>query len=327
MAYSAAAMYCAGVCIDLVDGVIPGGGSGFSLVPDLIALAFLPFIVVLGPRLPRWALASLGPVGVALIAFALSTVPAAGDGAVLYMWPVLWMVFFFALPGALSIVACIAIAHGVVLLSLGSPSGYRDRWVDVMASVCVVAAFVLMLTRRNEQLQARLSDEARTDALTGLLNRRGFDERATVELAHALRDGGSLALVAFDVDYFKRVNDEWGHETGDRVLARVGAVLAGNARDIDVLARVGGEEFVALLPGADSADAATFTERIRTAIAASDAAGLPTVRVSAGVAAAVTPPSIATLLERADSALYAAKRAGRDQTVVAESQRLGLSAA
>jgi diguanylate cyclase (GGDEF)-like protein len=315
MVYTAAALYSAAVLIDLIEGFLRGGPN-FSLVPGLIALAIVPVLLAVGPRLPRSALAPLGPIGVALIAAALATVPGAGDGAVLYMWPVLWTVFFFGLPGAISIVACIGVAHGLVLGSLSSRSGYVDRWVDVMVSVSVVAAVVLMLTRRNDELLARLAGEARTDTLTGLLNRRGFEERASVELAHARREGHAIAVVSFDVDYFKRVNDEWGHEMGDRVLARLGAVLNSQSRDVDVVARIGGEEFVVLLPGTDSADADAFTQRIRRALAAADASELPTVRVSAGVASAIAPENVEPLLHRADSALYAAKRAGRDRTVI-----------
>jgi diguanylate cyclase (GGDEF)-like protein len=106
------------------------------------------------------------------------------------------------------------------------------------------------------------------------------------------------------------------------VLARLGALLAANCREIDVVARVGGEEFVVLLPSSDSADAHEYMERIRRALAAGDAPGLPTVRVSAGIATAVAPANVEELLERADSALYAAKRGGRDRVVVAEPVRI-----
>jgi len=132
-----------------------------------------------------------------------------------------------------------------------------------MVSVLVVATVVLMLVERNEDLLARLAGEARTDTLTGLLNRRGFDERASLELAHANRNGQSIALASFDLDHFKHINDEWGHETGDRVLTRTGEVLTANSRNIDIAARFGGEEFVVLLPGSDSGDADAFTQRIR----------------------------------------------------------------
>jgi diguanylate cyclase (GGDEF)-like protein len=324
MAYTAAAMYGAAVLIDLIE-VSVRGGPGVSVVPGLVALAIVPALAAVGPRLPRWALAPLGPIGVGLIASALATVPAAGDGAVLYVWPVLWTVFFFGLPGAISIVACVGVAHGLVLLSLPPPSGYVDRWVDVTISISVVAAVVLMLTRRNDELLGRLADEARTDKLTGLLNRRGFEERASVELAHARRAGHAIAVVSFDIDYFKRVNDEWGHETGDRVLAHLGAVLSGQCRDVDVVARIGGEEFVVLLPATNSADGDVFTQRIRRALAAADPSGLPTVRVSAGVASAIAPENVDPLLHRADSALYAAKRAGRDRTVISRDTEAALA--
>ncbi len=315
MTYTAAAMYGAAVLDAAIEGLLPGDPS-FALAPALVALPLVALILLLGPRLARWALAPLGPLGVGLIAYAVATTPGAGDGAVLYMWPVLWTTFFFGRRGAASIVACVGVAHVLTLLSLSSASSYPGRWVDVMVSVCVVAAVTLMLVNRNEQLLARLTREARTDELTGLLNRRGFDERALIELARVRRNDQSIALVMFDLDHFKHVNDEWGHDVGDRVLARTGAVLAESSRDIDVVARFGGEEFLVLLPESDSIDAEAFAERVRLALAEGASSGLPAVQVSAGVDASSTIGDVETLLRRADTALYDAKRAGRDRTVV-----------
>ncbi len=184
-----------------------------------------------------------------------------------------------------------------------------------MVCVCVVAGVVLRLVERNELLLAQLEGEARTDTLTGLLNRRGFNERARLELAHARREGRPIALATFDLDYFKRINDEWGHETGDRVLARTGLLLRTQSREIDVTARIGGEEFAVLLPGSDSIDADAFTQRVRAALAERDPSGLPDVRVSAGILATEEPRDIEDMLRGADTALYRAKRGGRDQTV------------
>jgi diguanylate cyclase (GGDEF)-like protein len=321
LAYTAAGIFGGGAFVGLIEGLIPGGPS-YSFLPGLGALVIVTFLLAVGPRLPRWGLAPLGPIGAGLIAYALSSSPGAGDGAVLYMWPVLWTAFFFGVRGAISIVACIGVAHGLALLSLPADSGFFDRWVDVMVSVCVVAAVVHVLANRNDELLARLAGEARTDKLTGLLNRRGFEERAAIELAHARREGHSIAVVAFDIDYFKRINDEWGHETGDQVLARLGAVLATHSRDVDVVARIGGEEFVVLLASSDSADADVFTQRIRRRLAEADTSALPAVHVSAGVAAALAPTNVEALLLRADSALYAAKRAGRDRTVISENEEV-----
>jgi diguanylate cyclase (GGDEF)-like protein len=187
-----------------------------------------------------------------------------------------------------------------------------------MASGSVVAAVVLMLLHRNRLLIDQLADDARTDALTGVFNRRGFDERARIELARARRDRDAIAVVTFDIDFFKRVNDEWGHQIGDMVLARLGAILKAEARDLDVVARFGGEEFVVLLPSCDSACAEVFATRIRAVLAAQDPGALPTVRVSAGVTASIAPEDLNTLLRAADAAMYEAKRAGRDRTVVVE---------
>jgi diguanylate cyclase (GGDEF)-like protein len=324
LAYTAAGIYGGGAFVGLIEGLIPGGPS-YSIVPGLGAAVVVTFLLAVGPRLPRWGLAPFGPIGAVLIAYALATSPGAGDGAVLYMWPVLWTAFFFGLRGAISIAACIGVGHGLALLALPAESGFFDRWVDVMVSVCVVAAVVHVLASRNDELLARLAGDARTDKLTGLLNRRGFDERAAIELVHARREDRSIAIAAFDIDYFKRINDEWGHETGDRVLARLGAVLVAHSREIDVVARIGGEEFVVLLRGSNSADAEGFTERIRCAFGADNGSAVPGVRVSAGVAAERAPGTIEDLLLRADSALYVAKRSGRDRTVVSGREKTVLA--
>ena len=175
---------------------------------------------------------------------------------------------------------------------------------------------VLTLVRHNDEMLESLQSEARTDALTGLLNRRGFDERAALELARARREDACIALAAFDLDHFKRINDEWGHEVGDRVLIWTAEILASEARDIDVVARFGGEEFVVLLPGADTEEAQGFAERVRHRLAVDGEPGLPAARASAGIRSARAPGSVDELLQGADSALYAAKRAGRDRAVV-----------
>jgi diguanylate cyclase (GGDEF)-like protein len=315
MALTAAAMYGGAALDGAVEGLIPGDPS-FAVAPVIVAGVIVSLLILAGPRLPIAALSLLGPLGVVLIAVALAGTPGAGDGAVLYMWPVLWSTFFFGRRGAIAIVACVGVAHAIVLLELPAAGSYPGRWVDVMVSVIVVAAVVLALLRRNDQLLVELTAEARTDALTGLLNRRGFDERASLELARSRRDGSSIAIAAFDLDHFKRVNDEWGHEVGDRVLIHTAQVLAAEAREIDVVARFGGEEFVALLPGADTAAAHAFAERVRDVLAGERFSRLPTVRISAGVLSARAPATVDELLRGADSALYAAKRGGRDRAVI-----------
>ena len=315
MAYTAAAMYGGAALDAAIEGLLPGDPR-FALAPAIAAAVVVALLVAFGPRLPRVVLAMLGPLGVGLIAAALAQTPGAGDGAVLYVWPVLWMTFYFGRRGAILSLVCIGAAHAIVLLEVPPASSFPGRWIDVMVASGVVAAVVLTLVRHNDEMLTSLQNEARTDALTGLLNRRGFDERASLELARARREGASVALAVFDLDYFKRINDEWGHEVGDRVLIRTAEVLVTGAREIDVVARFGGEEFVVLLPGTDGEQAQLFAERVRAALDVPSADGLPMARISAGIRSARAPITVEELLQGADTALYAAKRSGRDRAIV-----------
>lgn len=325
MAYTAAAIYGIAGVDGVVEGFLPGDPP-FSLLPVVVVLVLFGGLMALGPRLPRRTLGLLGPLGVALIAYALATSPGPGDGAVLYALPVFWTTFFFGRRGAVAIIACVAVAHAIALFALPAVDAYPGRWVDVMVSVSGVAFVVVVLERRNELLLARLAGEARTDPLTGLLNRRGFDEHAERELAHAGREGRSIALVTFDIDHFKAINDRFGHVVGDRVLVHMARLLADESRRIDVAARLGGEEFAVLMPGSDQAGAVAFAERVRHALAATDHPDLPEVRVSAGITVTAKALGVETILERGDYALYAAKRGGRDRAVAFDGPDLSLVA-
>ena len=180
------------------------------------------------------------------------------------------------------------------------------------------------LARRNRAL-VDLSEQLRalstTDALTGLPNRRAFDERLQAEIARANRHGAPLALVMIDLDHFKALNDRFGHQVGDAVLSTVGAVLGSERRLGDLAARYGGEEFVAILPHADEDAAQAWAERVRARIAgtAVDVDGqLARVTASFGVAAArPEDEDKASLVAAADQALYQAKARGRDRVAVA----------
>lgn len=157
---------------------------------------------------------------------------------------------------------------------------------------------------------------AREDPLTRLPNRRALDEALAREVARAGRTGGRLAAIVLDVDRFKRVNDAHGHAAGDAVLAAVAARAAAALPAGGLLARLGGEEFAVLLPGAGLAEAADAAERIRAAVAARpvEAAGRTlAITVSLGCAALAPGEVGPSLLARADDRLYAAKAAGRDR--------------
>ncbi|WP_169804894.1 GGDEF domain-containing protein [Sphingomonas asaccharolytica] len=171
-----------------------------------------------------------------------------------------------------------------------------------------------------EQACDALERVSRTDPLTGLANRRQRDSRLADEWERGLRSGGPLAVVAIDVDHFKRFNDAHGHSEGDRCLKAVAEMLqAGLRGPIDLAARHGGEEFMLILPGVDRAGAASIAERVRVMVAtcSSDAGfALPEkVTISLGVAAIHPAPgrSVHELTIAADAALYRAKMAGRNR--------------
>jgi two-component system cell cycle response regulator len=174
------------------------------------------------------------------------------------------------------------------------------------------------LDRANKELD-RLS---RTDSLTGLFNRRYFEERFAVEFARSNRYRVPLSCLMIDIDHFKRINDGHGHAFGDKVLQAVATVGQDSLRDVDMLARYGGEEFVALLPETGPTEALRVGERVRAGIEhlklSAEGAGHPTrVHCSASIGVATFPvPSITTpdaLLRAADDSLYAAKEAGRNR--------------
>ena len=172
------------------------------------------------------------------------------------------------------------------------------------------------LERANSELRALVT----TDALTGLATRRHIDERLREMLDHAIRLCEPLGVVLCDVDRFKDVNDTMGHAAGDEVLRQLGMLLRRSAREIDRVGRYGGEEFLAILPGAALDAAVTFAERVRQEVEAHRfTAGQTTLRctISCGVAAWPHPRirDRDTLLRAADDALYVAKRTGRNRVI------------
>lgn len=154
---------------------------------------------------------------------------------------------------------------------------------------------------------------AATDGLTKIANRRTFQQTLEREVGRASRGAGQVSLVLLDIDHFKRLNDTYGHQSGDEVLRNVAAAVACECRDFDTAARYGGEEFAVILPGCAAEEAMVIAERLRCAVSAAPA--VVTVTASAGVATypehALDPDS---LVRAADQALYASKRAGRDRT-------------
>ena len=179
--------------------------------------------------------------------------------------------------------------------------------------------------RRLRHDERSLRHEVAHDALTGLANRRYFAWRLRSALRSWIRGGASFSLVLVDIDRFKQINDSLGHRAGDLVLKVLAARLRDGFRAVDLVARIGGEEFGVILPGLDAANAYQVAERVRSAIAAqpfSSSRGaedkLVAVTVSMGVADARVGSRAHALMDAADRALYAAKQAGRNRVLVAE---------
>lgn len=182
------------------------------------------------------------------------------------------------------------------------------------ATLAALGLLCALQTRINNKERGALSLISRADPLTACLNRRGFESRLAADLTAAERGGSPLALVIVDLDHFKSLNDAHGHAYGDEVLRAVGQRLRGVVREGDAVARLGGEEFALLLPGADADLAVAVAERARAAVAVVPARDRA-LSCSAGVALFPTDaPDGGALMEAADGALYSAKRMGRDRT-------------
>jgi diguanylate cyclase (GGDEF)-like protein len=184
-----------------------------------------------------------------------------------------------------------------------------------LALAALLAALVLIWSRSERMHE--LAREASHDPLTGLKNRRRFEEELRTELARSHRYGVPGALLMLDLDHFKQVNDTLGHPAGDRVLAEMAGVLRGRARETDVLARLGGDEFAIVLPRCEPKEAEEVAEEISRAIRdrAGIDHGMPPITASIGIAPFGRGHRLSyeAVLGRADAAMYAAKGSGRDR--------------
>jgi diguanylate cyclase len=173
-------------------------------------------------------------------------------------------------------------------------------------------------TRELEKANQKLEEAVRTDAVTRLNNRRYLFELGKMSIKKTVRAGTPLSAIMFDADFFKKVNDTYGHAVGDKALIHLSSLASGAVRDIDILARIGGEEFAVLLENTTEEKAAEVAERLRTAIADSPLPlerGNLSLNVSVGVASFIPDSSdeLDILLVQADKALYAAKAGGRNR--------------
>jgi diguanylate cyclase (GGDEF)-like protein len=206
-------------------------------------------------------------------------------------------------------------------VTFGSLLLFSDHFEDEDRMTAVSLASHAVVALDNARLHRIVERQALVDGLTGLANRRQSEETLASELARLERFGGSLAVVVADLDWFKDVNDRYGHPSGDAVLREFAQLLDESVRDVDLAARWGGEEFLLILPGTDLDGGAQVAERIRLALAgrvvlSADGSPIP-VTASFGVAATPPASTAAELFSAADAALYEAKRNGKNRVEVA----------
>lgn len=282
-----------------IGGTAIAASVGFWLLADRIATRWMSPAIAFGTALITLVVIASGQPD--------------GRYSLLYVWVVLEASFFLDVRTAAGHLGGLAVAYAIPLALL---HGQADQWVMVVGTATVAGALVGLLQARID----RLSLHARTDPLTGVGNRRGFDEAFELELRTAQAARRRLTLVLADLDHFKSINDRHGHAVGDEVLHGF-AALARRAWAGAHVARLGGDEFAILVPGVDHQQVRAGAAQLLQTI--SRDRRLATLGVSASIGVAAYPAhgeSTATLLRAADCALYQAKEEGRGRAVAFSSQ-------
>ena len=324
-----AGLFLAGGGLALLILVLPhpaalDQGAIAGLATAALAVGGLMFLV---ESLGRAARQLVPLLGTALITAGLYFGgPSPGAFAFLYLWVVLYSAYFLSRgEGAAQLVAVGLAYAGVLAVAVQNDSSEFTTWVLTVGSLAVAWILVRKLKERVDVLVGRLSEAARTDFVTGLLNRRGFTERLGSELSRAHRSGQPIGLLIGDLDHFKATNDRLGHHAGDLALQRVASLLSEGKRSGDTVARIGGEEFAVILPDSDSAGTHASGERLRRRIQLAFSEQEVPLTISLGTATfPVDGSDTESLTRAADAALYAAKELGRDRVLASEPGRAEL---
>jgi diguanylate cyclase (GGDEF)-like protein len=314
-------LFVAGAIVGLISLLLQHDDPSNDLaIAGLCVVALLAglFFILDDRVIPPWAypVACVGATALITAALILSNDNDSPYGFY-YVLVAMFVAYFLSVTQLVLQVAVIAIAYPIAQTAIAGHGESGQRWLLTIWTVLVVGVFIAVLRQRMKGLVDRLSDAARTDPLTGLLNRRGFNDVFDLELERSRRSGRPCALLMGDLDHFKRVNDLLGHPAGDERLRRFAKLLEAGKRRIDAAARMGGEEFALLLPETDEHGAYVIGERLRHAVRDAFAPDQVALTVSFGVAA--YPNHGATgdqLMQAADQALYVAKELGRDRTAI-----------
>lgn len=271
---------------------------------------------LLPPR--RWIVHAGAILSIVMLGLLMGSSNAIGATPFFFLWPLVHLAYFARRAVVAAGFAVLTVTVTVAMVVNPYATNRADTIVGTVMSVGLMTGLVMVMTARERELQAALARAADTDALTGVLNRRGLAPELERLVAEATAGGSRLAVVLLDLDHFKRFNDRHGHLVGDEALIRLATALTAAARDGDRVARVGGEEFTVALPGADERAARAYADDVMRRLRDEDVAPDLKLTVSAGIAThGPAADSVPTLLRSADDALYRAKHAGRDQAVVA----------
>jgi diguanylate cyclase (GGDEF)-like protein len=208
-----------------------------------------------------------------------------------------------------------AVPRGSLCLMFSQPQRLSPDHLAALAGLAQLAAYAMRMAEMNretEHLLARLTHLATTDALTGVANRRHGEGMLEDEIKRSRRYKVPVALICFDIDHFKAINDRYGHPVGDAALRSVAAIAQSVLRTSDILVRSGGQDFQIIAPHTSAIDALKMAEKIRTTIAQSDIAGCDRLTISLGVGQAAEMESADALTLRVETAMSRAKRAGRN---------------
>ncbi len=322
MARTFAYQFGAGAVLALLTIPLPGAPNRSELgiaAVALVALLTAGLFLLAYDRLPGRLFAAAPMSGNILVALVILFGGTQGTSsyALFYFWVALAAFYFFELRWAMLCGAVASLSFGVVLLMRPEIDVAELKWVMLTGALFVSGVIMSRLRQRAEDLVGQLSAVAGTDVLTALPNRREFDAKLRQEVARAKRVGESFGVIRLDIDGFERLNDEAGHHAGDLMLQQVAHVLKREVRDTDILSRVSGDEFGVIAPDAAQVDTYLLAERLRKAVREGLHDNPGALSLSAGVAVYGRHGHIAQQLSTAaGQALLAAKRLGRDRTVI-----------